>query len=60
MSTENYIARIAAVADEALNIAERKGLTLGEILWLPDAIRNKIIYEMKQQDMPYKRGKPQT
>lgn len=52
--------RVAKVADEVLNLAETKGLTLGEVLFLPDAIRNKVVNEVRQQDTPYKREKPQA
>lgn len=52
--------KIAKVADEVLNLAETKGLTLGEVLCLPDAIRNKVVNEVRQQETPYKREKPQA
>lgn len=54
------MAKVAIVADEVLDLAETKGLTLGEVLYLPDAIRNKVINEVRQQETPYKREKPQA
>ncbi len=55
-----YMEKIAKVADEVLNLAETQGLTLGEVLYLPDVIRNKVVNEVRQQDTPYKREKPQA
>ncbi|MCM1218076.1 MAG: hypothetical protein NC548_26620 [Lachnospiraceae bacterium] len=45
-------------ADEALRIAEEKGLTLAEVFYLPEAIKTKIINEMRAQEIPYRRIPP--
>lgn len=46
------------IAEEALRIAEEKGLTLAEVFYLPEAIKNKIINEMRAQEIPYRRIPP--
>lgn len=48
------------IAEEALKIAEEKGLTLYEVLQVPETMRNKIMYELRQQETPFKRKKPQA
>ena len=52
---EEVIKNTAEVADEALRIAEEKGLTLAEVFCLPQMIKNKIEYEMRRQEIPFKR-----
>lgn len=48
----------AEVANEALRIAEEKGLTLAEVFYLPEVLKNKIINEMRAQEIPFKRKPP--
>ena len=60
VDTVKSMAKVAIVADEVLNLAKTNGLTLGEVLWLPDVIRNKVTNEVLQQNTPYKREKPQA
>lgn len=60
MKTATQILKIAAaVADEALTIAADRGLTLDEVLAVPDVMKNKIINEMRVQEIPYKRQTPE-
>lgn len=61
MRTAEEILRTSGeVAEEALKIAEEKGLTLREMLQVPEAIKAKILYELQQQETPFKREKPQA
>ncbi len=56
MRTAEEVLKIAAeIADETLRIAEEKGLTLAEVFHLPQMINNKIAYEMRKQEIPFKR-----
>ena len=48
----------AEVADETLKIAEEKGLTLAEVFYLPEILKNKIVTEMRVQEIPFKRKPP--
>jgi hypothetical protein len=55
------IVKIAGeVAEEALKVAEEKGLTLCEVLQVPETMKAKILYELRQQETPFKREKPRT
>lgn len=54
-TAKEVLENTAEVADEALRIAEEKGLTLAEIFYLPQVIKNKIEYEMRRQEIPFKR-----
>lgn len=55
--TEEVLKIAGEVAEEALKIAEEKGLTLYEVLQVPETMRSKILYELRQQEAPYKRIK---
>lgn len=57
-SASELITIAGEVADEALKIAEERGLTLAEALHIPRAIKGKILYELRQQEIPFKREKP--
>lgn len=59
-TTEEILIIAGVVAEEALKIAEEKGLTLYEALQVPEAMKAKILYEIRQQETPFKREKPQA
>lgn len=61
MRNASEVLKIAGeVAEEALKIAEEKGLTLYEVLQVPETIKSKILYELRQKEIPFKREKPQA
>lgn len=48
----------AQFADETLKRAEDAGLTLAEVLNLPNIIKNKVQNGIRQQGTPYKQEPP--
>lgn len=61
MRNSSEVLKIAGdVAEEALKIAEEKGLTLYEVLQVPETIKSKILYELRKKETPFKREKPQA
>lgn len=61
MKNASEVLKIAGeIAEEALKIAEEKGLTLYEVLQVPETMRSKILHELRQQETPFKREKPQA
>lgn len=48
--------KVSEVAKAALNMAEKKGLTLHETMWLPEVMKNIVNNELMKQKIPYKRG----
>ena len=61
MRNSSEVLKIAGeVAEEALKIAEEKGLTIYEVLQVPETIKSKILYELRQKETPFKREKPQA
>lgn len=46
--------RAAEVAKEAIRIAEEKGLTLYEVLSVPDLMKNRIMNGLRTNKDPYK------
>lgn len=50
----------AELAEETLNRAEEKGLTIAEALAIPEMMKNIILNELRKQGNPYKREKPRT
>lgn len=57
---EDILKLAGEVAEEAIKIAEEKGLTLYEVLQVPRAIKAKVLYELQQSEEPFKRGMPRT
>ena len=56
MKKAEEVLKIAGeVAEEALKIAEEKGLTLYEVLQVPETMRSKILNELRQQETPFER-----
>lgn len=46
------------LAHETLDRAEEKGLSLAEVMLIPEVMTNIIKYEIGQQGTPYKRESP--
>lgn len=61
MKKAEEVLKIAGeVAEEALKVAEEKGLTLYEVLQVPEVMKAKILHELRQQETPFKREKHRT
>lgn len=44
--------------NEILDLAEKRGLTLDEVLEVPNILNNRIKNELRETGEPYKREKP--
>lgn len=55
---EKRLKTAGALAHEALDRAEEKGLTLAEVMLVPELMKNIIKNELAEQGTPYKRQKP--
>lgn len=49
--------KVGEVAEAALDMAEKNGLTLQETMWLPEIMTNIIRNEMQSQKIPYRRAR---
>lgn len=56
--TAEMLKTAGELAHETLDRAEEKGLTLAEVMMIPEVMKNIINYEIEQRAEPYKRGKP--
>lgn len=52
--------KVGEIAEKALEMAEKNGLTLQETIWLPEIMTNIVRNEIQKQKIPYKRGQPQA
>ncbi len=53
---EHSSKRVIEVANKALDMAEEKGLTLAETIWMSEVINNIVRNELRQRKEPYKRA----
>ena len=53
--TKDFLKKVGEVANEALELAESKGLTLAETMQVPQIMENIIKNELQSKGTPYTR-----